>query len=226
MNRPWKIWLGFAICFGVLVLVIAWVSVTALESDRARQRAEAEANIEEKVRLALWRMDAMLAPIIAQESARPSSEYASVSGKGVQSIASPLSTLPSSNILLHFEVDRQWQLSSPQVQAGSSQAAVQPLQMPPQQVEVASARLKALETILKAPSGSDLSPKDYKHHAYANGKQLFDATAVSTTNVETTAAKSKQVLSKAPQQQAAQSEQMARNDLELGVAGAIIAKRG
>jgi hypothetical protein len=51
---------------------MAWVSATALRLDRSQAEARAQAELEEKVHLALWRMDFMLSPLPAQESARPS----------------------------------------------------------------------------------------------------------------------------------------------------------
>jgi hypothetical protein len=69
--RPWKTWLIFGLCAVVLLGVIAWVSRMALRLDRAQAEAATQAELEENVRLALWRMDSMLAPLIAQESVRP-----------------------------------------------------------------------------------------------------------------------------------------------------------
>jgi len=61
MNRPWKIWLAFALCAAVLLGVMSWVSFTALRLDRLQLEAARQAELEERARLALWRMDSALA---------------------------------------------------------------------------------------------------------------------------------------------------------------------
>ncbi len=68
MNRPWKIWLAFGLCAAVLLAAMGWISGTALRLDRAQLQAAQRAEIEERVRLALWRMDSALAPIIESTS--------------------------------------------------------------------------------------------------------------------------------------------------------------
>ncbi len=45
--------------------------------DQAEAKARRQAAVEENVRLALWRMDSALAPLVAQESARPYFAYSS-----------------------------------------------------------------------------------------------------------------------------------------------------
>ena len=75
MNRPWKIWFTFGLCSVVVLCVMAWVSTIALRLDRSQAEARAQAELEEKVRLALWRMDTKLAPLIAEEATRPHELY-------------------------------------------------------------------------------------------------------------------------------------------------------
>ncbi len=71
MSRPWQIWLTFAACLAIAIAAVGWLSVKALQTDAAQAEAAHQAAIEENARLALWRMDSFLAPIIAQENARP-----------------------------------------------------------------------------------------------------------------------------------------------------------
>jgi signal transduction histidine kinase len=75
MHRPWQIWTTFAACLLLLVAAVAWLSAKALESDEAEAAARRQAALEENARLALWRMDTLLAPLIAQEGAIPFAEY-------------------------------------------------------------------------------------------------------------------------------------------------------
>ncbi len=99
MKRPWQIWLLFVLCLAIVIPAMAWLTIKALELDRARaqsvedlqeawenetvarqeeqiarqdaEAAQGEAVLQELVSSALWRMDSTLTPIIAQESARP-----------------------------------------------------------------------------------------------------------------------------------------------------------
>ena len=65
--------------FGVALLVVfggvAWISTVALRVDRAELEARHQAAVDENVRLALWRMDSALLPLIVRESARLPSDY-------------------------------------------------------------------------------------------------------------------------------------------------------
>lgn len=75
MRRPWQIWLAFGICLAAVFLATAWLSYKALQSDRAEQLARNQAALEENARLALWRMDSYMAPLVAQENAELSTPF-------------------------------------------------------------------------------------------------------------------------------------------------------
>ena len=75
MKRSSHIWIAFATCLAVVLFAMGWISVTAVRLEREQQLAEQRAVLEENVRLALWRMDSTLLPIIGQESARPYEAY-------------------------------------------------------------------------------------------------------------------------------------------------------
>ncbi len=61
----------FGACLAVLLGGVAWISLTAVRLDRAELAARREAALEENVRLALWRLDSDLMPLVARESTRP-----------------------------------------------------------------------------------------------------------------------------------------------------------
>ena len=78
MRRPFLLWLTFA-CFLALALgAMGWMTRTVLRLEDLQARATAAAQVEENVRLALWRMDYALSPLISQETARPYFEYSPV----------------------------------------------------------------------------------------------------------------------------------------------------
>ncbi|BET65499.1 hypothetical protein ASA1KI_04170 [Opitutales bacterium ASA1] len=75
MKRPLAVALVFAACVAVGFGVLAWFSGVVLRLDREAAEARRLAQREEAVRLALWRMDSALAGIHGLESARPSRDF-------------------------------------------------------------------------------------------------------------------------------------------------------
>jgi signal transduction histidine kinase len=78
MNRSALIWTAFGICLAVVLAAMAWISATVVRLEREQHAAQQAAALEENVRLALWRMDSMLLPLIGQEAARPATAYSSL----------------------------------------------------------------------------------------------------------------------------------------------------
>ena len=72
-RRRW--WAIYAICAITLVLALAWISSTVMRLEKAEHAARADAERGEAIRLALWRMDSAIAPLIIQENARPYFDY-------------------------------------------------------------------------------------------------------------------------------------------------------
>jgi len=116
MRRAWQIWLAFGGAVLLAITAVGWLSYRALESEEAERTARAQAALEENSRLALWRLDSAVAPLIAEENARPYFVYRSffpagsppgerVPGKSSASalVPSPLLTSENPQIRLHFE---------------------------------------------------------------------------------------------------------------------------
>lgn len=123
MKRPWQVWLVLAAC-GVLVsAAMGWLTLHALRADQERTDARAAADLEQRVSLALWRMDTKLAPLIAEETARPHFYYSpfitvetprSKAGPAEEQVASPLLAGQNSSVLLNFNASPGGQWTSPQ----------------------------------------------------------------------------------------------------------------
>jgi signal transduction histidine kinase len=94
MKRPWQVWLLFAVCVLGAFAGMVWVTRQALKADERRRVAEAQAELEQRASLALWRMDTKLAPIIAEEVIRPPSAYRPTDGGPID---------PPQYVLLQFE---------------------------------------------------------------------------------------------------------------------------
>jgi signal transduction histidine kinase len=75
MIRPWQVWLVFIACVAGAAVGMVWLTQQALKADQLRREAEAETELEQRVSLALWRMDTQLAPLVAEEVIRPPSAY-------------------------------------------------------------------------------------------------------------------------------------------------------
>ncbi len=161
MNRPWKTWLVFAVCVLLIFGVMAGVTTIALGLDRSQAEARAQAELEEKVRLALWRMESILAPLIVQESARPYFTYtAFLAADRAYSkmfspltpqdfiVPSPLLTQASTNVLLHFQFDPKGRLTSPQLPEGKQRELAQTKYTSADQIELAAGRFAEFEKII------------------------------------------------------------------------------
>jgi signal transduction histidine kinase len=110
----WIIALG-----GLLLLAgaMAWATHSLVGMERIQNRMAGEAAVQERSRLALWRMESLAASLLVGESARPPDQYRSRPAS-----APPVS--PASPVLLHFEMDPDGRVRSPQVSDGPDQPPV------------------------------------------------------------------------------------------------------
>jgi signal transduction histidine kinase len=153
MKRSRHVWILFVVCLAVLLAAMAWISKTALDARR-------QAALEENVRLALWRMDFALAPLVAQESARPyfvyrpflpvDQAYARMfnrrSGDQVL-LPSPLLGDAPPQVLLYFQFDPNGKLTSPTLPTGSNYDLAVPEHLSAETVGEAAKRLKRVEAL-------------------------------------------------------------------------------
>lgn len=133
MNRPWQIWLLFIACVLGAAAGMAWLTQQALRADERRRAAEAEAELEQRVSLALWRMDTELAPIIAEEVIRPPSAF--------RPNGSPID--PPPYVLLQFEARPNGRWVSPQFAVASGKGK--------KPVTLESPRLKEISKAIDLP---------------------------------------------------------------------------
>jgi signal transduction histidine kinase len=106
MKRPWQVWLVFAVCVLGAVGAMMWLTREAVDADRERRAAQREAELEQRVSLAVWRMDTELAPVIAAEVIRPSADFRPSGGWAVE---------PPPYVLLQFEARPDGAWVSPQM---------------------------------------------------------------------------------------------------------------
>ena len=137
MKKPWQVWLLFLLCLVLVVPAMGWLSLKILEQDRQRESdrvdtelARQEAELQDLVNSALYRMDWRLSPIVAREAARPYYLYNAFYQVGPESGGkkpadtlqasldqlkpSPLLDQNSEFVKLHFQVDAENRFTSPQ----------------------------------------------------------------------------------------------------------------
>ncbi|MGI8977599.1 MAG: sensor histidine kinase [Pirellulaceae bacterium] len=151
MLRPSQIWLLFLLGLALVLPPMGWLTVKALELDRAELAARQQVELEEKVSRALWRMDVFLSPLLAQEAARPEFLYKPVlatlpagKGKTGDRTLSPLLAEPPEFVLLNFELAADGTLTSPQSPAGPDAAWARSNGALPATMDAACKRLEEL----------------------------------------------------------------------------------
>jgi len=159
MKRPLYIWIAFGLLLAVVLGAMAWVSLAVLRLDRAQFEAQYRAAFEEDVRLALWRMDSGLAPLIARENARPYFAYSAfhpAAGAytrmfaeitpGDVLMASPLLTELSPYVRAHFQFDPDGVLTSPQIPTGEMRGLAEERYTTHEKIEAATELLREFQT--------------------------------------------------------------------------------
>jgi signal transduction histidine kinase len=121
----------FAAVGAVMLVGLSWLTATLLRLDADERQARRQAHVQERLRLALWRMDSWLSPQLAREAMRPPEDYraypaaSTVWTKGFNRIEanevlvqSPLLGRDAVLFDLHFEFAAAG-LSSPQAPRGN-----------------------------------------------------------------------------------------------------------
>lgn len=167
MTRASRITLLIFLASVVAVLgLLGLLTARTLRLERDELLAKADAAQQEALRLALWRMDSTVAPIIAQEAARPYFHYLSYYPEqraftrvwepvrpGEVLVPSPLVEGTPPFVLLHFQVNADGRLSSPQVPQGNDRDLAE---SEPGGAE----RVEHYERLLGSLSALSLDPRD------------------------------------------------------------------
>ena len=128
MSAPAKTW----ICFLAAVLLVGgalgWISTQLFRFEEEHTRFEAQERFRANLRLAVWRIDSLMAPVLAEEAARPPSHYQSFyplarsyDSPGFKQkpepvyVPSPLLNPRNELTTLNFQVSPEGEWTSPQV---------------------------------------------------------------------------------------------------------------
>ena len=189
MNRPFFTWIVFGLCLVLLLGSMGWVTATILRLDQESATARERAVLEENIRLALWRMDSSVAPLIGRENARPYYEYNAFYPAeraytrmlaeiqpGEVMVPSPLLTDRPSEILLHFQYQPGGALTSPQVPTGNKRDLAESGYTSHEKTKTAGQKLSQLRKVLEQEQLAVLLPnKDQNNQKAAPQVQLAQA---------------------------------------------------
>ncbi len=155
-GRKWM--LVYAACLAIVLAALYWVSAAALDLERDWVEARADADRQESLRLALWRMDSWLVPLLAAEAARPALSYepfyqqtAVVSKKGEPRVPepvlapSPLLSYQSEYFRLHFQYGADGRVTSPQVPEGEYRELAEGGYLSPERIDYNDSVLEGIE---------------------------------------------------------------------------------
>ena len=172
MRRPLHIWITFLACLGLLLAAMAWVSWHTLALERTREEAARDADQQERVRLALWRLDFQASALMIRENARPPHDfrpfhapeglvnnktYSNVA-KGEVLVPSPLLAETPEHVLLHFQMDARGQIVSPQVPQNGERTLALAQFVNADDLTRCEQRLSGLRELLAQPAHS-ITPK-------------------------------------------------------------------
>lgn len=163
----------FMITLGVVAAVVlaalGWVTHLALRLEMAEVRARADAEHQELVRLVLWRMDAVVTPLIAREAARPYFHYLAFypAGRaytrmwrevepGEVLVPSPLLNFHDPLIRLHYQRDERGAITSPQAPEGEVRSLAQSLYLSSYALASAEQSLSELQAMLTTDANEAL----------------------------------------------------------------------
>lgn len=129
MKRSFSIWCVLLLCAVVILGAMAWMTRGVIHAEQDRLLAETEARANERIGLALSRMDTIGAALLVTENQRPplhfesffspedvfTSQLGSWTAKAPLVRASPLLAEWSELVRLHFQFTEEGTLTSPQV---------------------------------------------------------------------------------------------------------------
>jgi signal transduction histidine kinase len=138
MTRPWLIWLISLLCAAGVFGAMAVVTHRSLGLEQEGAQARADAELQERLRLALWRMETEASALMIEENNRPPEELHPAAAGRPSPLAGPL----PKHVRLHFDIGTDGVIESPEVpRAGDSQ------------FKVAEENLRQLRTLLqRSPS--------------------------------------------------------------------------
>ena len=171
MSSRRLLWLIFAACLAVVLAAMGWISLAAIRLDRAETSARRQTETEEKSRLALWRIDTALTPLLGEESARPIFFYWPFFPAGgnlarvLNSPTTPGTMIPSpllrntpAEVVLYFQFGPDGRLTSPELPSDAEFAAAVPKYLSKARIAETKKRLAEVARAVDLPRLKSLLP--------------------------------------------------------------------
>ncbi len=111
----------FWMCLSVVLGVMGWLSVSLWRLENRRMEELSRNRMEELTRLALWRMDSVLALYWVKENGRAPQEYFFLTERDSEKRSPLFSQIPE-YVRLYFQIDSEGGISSPQIPEGRAAA--------------------------------------------------------------------------------------------------------
>lgn len=176
-------WFVFAVCILAVLEGLGWVTWHSLRLEKAEREARAAASFQESIRLALWRMESEVTPIMAAEASRPYFHYLSfypaeraytrmwqqVKPNEVL-VPSPLLESSGPYIRLNFQIETDGHITSPQAPTGNQRDLAEAQYVDSEFIVLAGQRLDELTTMVQSPA------KDGEFARSRNRSSLTDQT--------------------------------------------------
>lgn len=147
-----------AVC---VVGALAWATVAVVRLEERERHSQADSAFEESVRLALWRIDSALTPLIAREAGRPYFQYQSFypadrpysampaePHAGDVLVPSPLLRESVPFVRLHFQRVSGGPLASPEAPTGRQRYLAESARVPVEKIEASTLALGLLDAML------------------------------------------------------------------------------
>ncbi len=126
--RRFSYWVVLLLCGLLPGGALLWISRDMVAVERTRQRLELGAQIDERARLALWRMESAAVACVVAESTRSPEHFTPVltrleflrtlDAPTVSLLSSPVLSQRVPDVKLHFEINAKNQVTSPQAPEG------------------------------------------------------------------------------------------------------------
>lgn len=186
-RRPYQIWMVFLLALTLVCPAMIWLSVKAVQVDRARNELLIETELagrnarqQDLVTAALWRMDSILTPLVGPEATRPYAYYQPFivqppTTKGTLStvqVPSPLLESPSQFVEVHFQIDENGVWSSPQSPSGEMCMMAMQCGISEERIETSRTKLTQLSDRLDFAALNILLPEQSLRQYLANDNWL------------------------------------------------------
>ncbi len=165
-------WLVFGVCALLVLEGLGYVSWRMLRLESREQALSRDAREQEILRLALWRVDSAMTPLLAGETARPYFHYRAFYPAeraytrmweevlpGEVLVPSPMLHGTGDFIKLHFEIDEDGTASSPQAPSGNMRDLAESTYVSPEEVQRSAQLLEELVLMLEDGPGRRDQPR-------------------------------------------------------------------